>query len=113
MFLLTFILKLGVPWLNLTMFIRKKKNKSGSQSVQIISKARGKYKVITTIGSGKTEQELQRLLYIAQEELERLTAQSKCRMTNKQSSTELYGVFFRVSHWRKQEWSKKNPFQSV
>ncbi len=59
------------------MFIRKKKNKSGSQSVQIISKARGKYKVITTIGSGKTEQELQRLLYIAQEELERLTAQSK------------------------------------
>ena len=43
------ILKMSVLNLNLVMFIRKKKNKSGSHSVQIISKVRGKYKVVTTI----------------------------------------------------------------
>lgn len=68
---------MGVPRVNLDMFIRKKKNKSGSVSVQIISKTRGKYKVIRSIGSGKTEQELDRLMHIAQQELERLSAQSK------------------------------------
>lgn len=33
------------------MFVRKKKNKSGVISVQIIDKSTGKYKVIKTIGS--------------------------------------------------------------
>lgn len=70
------------------MFIRKKKNKSGSHSVQIISKARGKYKVITTIGSGKTEQELQKLVFLAQEELDRLKAQSKLFVSEKDVSIE-------------------------
>lgn len=70
------------------MFIRKKKNKSGSHSVQIISKARGKYKVITTIGSGKTEQELQKLVFLAQEELYRLKAQSKLFVSEKDVSIE-------------------------
>lgn len=70
------------------MFIRKKKNKSGSQSVQIISKAGGKYKVITTVGSGKTEQELQKLVFLAQEELDCLTAQSKLFVSEKDVSIE-------------------------
>ncbi len=78
------------------MFIRKKKNKSGSQSVQIISKAGGKYKVITTIGSGKTEQELQRLLFIAQQELDRLTAQSMLFVCEKDISVE--AVFAALSN---------------
>lgn len=43
------------------MFLREKKNKSGSVSVQIIQKLRGKYKVLQTIGNGKTEQELIKL----------------------------------------------------
>jgi len=70
------------------MFIRKKKNKSGSQSVQIISKSRGKYKVITTIGSGKTEQEILKLVFVAQEELDRLRAQSKLFVSERDFSTE-------------------------
>lgn len=40
------------------MFIRKNKNRSGSTSVQIVSKAKGRYKVIHTEGSGKTEEEI-------------------------------------------------------
>ena len=59
------------------MFIRKNKNRSGSISVQIISKSTGKYKVVQTIGSGNTEQEIQKLIYLAQQEVERLSHQPK------------------------------------
>jgi len=59
------------------MFLRKKHNGSGSISVQIISKAHGKYKVEKTIGSGHTEQEIQKLWYLGKQEIERLSAQAK------------------------------------
>lgn len=59
------------------MFLRKKKNKSGSISVQIISKTSGKYKVVKTIGSGRTEQEVQKLEYLGKQEIERLSFQPK------------------------------------
>jgi len=59
------------------MFVRKNKNRSGSISVQIISKSTGRYKVIKTIGSGKTEQEIQKLIYLADQEVERLSHQPK------------------------------------
>src|SRR5210317_934743 len=35
------------------MFVRKKKNKSGVISIQIIDKSSGRYKVLKTIGSSK------------------------------------------------------------
>jgi hypothetical protein len=54
---------MGVANLFLSMFLRKLKNRSGSVSVQIIQKTRGKYQVIKTIGSSKNEQDLQRLYY--------------------------------------------------
>lgn len=59
------------------MFLRKKKNKTGSISVQIISKSSGSYKVIKTIGCGYTEQEVEKLSFIAKQEIERLTHQKK------------------------------------
>ncbi|HPS72642.1 MAG TPA: IS1634 family transposase [Bacteroidales bacterium] len=55
------------------MFVRKKKNKSGSQSLQIISKTGGKYKVIKTIGCATTKREEEFLLLISNAELERLS----------------------------------------
>ena len=58
------------------MFLRKKKNSSGSTSVQIISKSRGKYKVEKTIGSSSNEQELQALVFMGKQEMERLSTQS-------------------------------------
>jgi len=67
----------GVPLLFLGMFIRKKPNKSGSISVQIISKSGGKYHVHKTIGSGKTEQEVNKLYFLAKQELERISIQPK------------------------------------
>ncbi len=43
------------------MFIRKKKNKSGKISVQIISKAGGKYKVVKTAGCSDSLKEIEKL----------------------------------------------------
>ena len=57
------------------MFLRKLKNRSGSISVQIISKSTGKYKVLKTIGSSSNEQEVQKLIFLAKQEIERLSQQ--------------------------------------
>ena len=57
------------------MFLRNLKNRSGSLSVQIIQKSRGKYKVVKTIGSGRTEQELSQLTLLGKQEIERLSKQ--------------------------------------
>jgi transposase len=59
------------------MFLRKLKNRSGSISVQIISKSSGKYKVVKTIGSSNSEQEILKLTCLAKQEIERLSNQSK------------------------------------
>ena len=57
------------------MFIRKKHKKSGSISVQIISKSNGKYKVVKTLGSSKSEQEVEKLCFLGKQELERISIQ--------------------------------------
>lgn len=59
------------------MYLRKKKNTTGSISVQIISKSRGHYKVVKTIGCGKTEQEVQKYIFLGKQEIERLSSQTK------------------------------------
>ena len=70
-------MKLGVARLYFGMFIRKLKNRSGSISVQIISKSSGKYKVVKTIGSARSEQEVEKLTYLGKQEIERLSNQQK------------------------------------
>lgn len=44
-----------------TMFVRKKRNKSGVISIQIVDKSTGKYKLLKTIGSSKNTYEIDRL----------------------------------------------------
>lgn len=44
------------------MFVRKKPNKSGLVSVQVIDKSQGKYKVVKTIGSSMDPLEIERLI---------------------------------------------------
>lgn len=58
------------------MFVRKKKNKSGKISVQIISKAGGKYKVVKTLGSSDDADEIERLFLEAQHLIPELTGQA-------------------------------------
>ena len=57
------------------MFLPKLKHRFGSVSVQIISKSTGKYKVLKTIGSSSDEQEVQKLAYLAKQEIERISQQ--------------------------------------
>jgi transposase len=55
------------------MFVRKKPNSSGSFSIQVIQKQNGRYKVVKTIGSATTQQELEKLEHLAKQEIERLS----------------------------------------
>lgn len=54
------------------MYIRKKPNASGSHSIQIIQKIRGKYKVVKTVGSATTQQEIDKLELLAKQEIKHL-----------------------------------------
>ena len=67
---------MGVASVFLSMFLRKLRNRSGSISVQIISKARGKYKVVKSIGCSSNPQQIEKLWYLGKQEIERLQAQS-------------------------------------
>jgi transposase len=70
------------------MFLRKKHNASGSVSIQIIQKNRGKNQVIKTIGSSKNEQELLRLWFAGKQEIARLSAQPALFVSGKDSLVE-------------------------
>ena len=70
------------------MFLRKKKNRSGSISIQIISKAGGRYRVIKTIGSGRTEKEIEGLFILGRQEIENLSGQPKLFISEKDNLIE-------------------------
>jgi transposase len=65
------------------MFVRKLKNRSGSVSVQVIQKLLGKYKVVKTIGSATTWQEIENLVHLARQEIERISGQQKLFISEK------------------------------
>ena len=58
------------------MFIRQKKNKSGSISVQIISKHNGKYSVEKSVGSSTTSEGIEILMHQARHELRKIQKQT-------------------------------------
>lgn len=70
------------------MFLRKKPNRSGSISIQIIQKIGGKYKLIKSIGSSKNEQEIQKLWFLGKQEIERLSSQSELFVSESDSFVE-------------------------
>lgn len=78
------------------MFLRKKKNKSGSISVQIISKSRGIYKVVKTIGCGNSIEEVEKLEYLGKQELERMSLQPK--LFTSESDAIIESVFSTLSN---------------
>ncbi len=51
------------------MYVMELKNRSGSVSIQIISKAMGRYKVVKSLGSATTRQEIERLAQLAKQEI--------------------------------------------
>jgi transposase len=59
------------------MFVRKKKNSSGTISVQIIDKSSGKYKVHKTIGSSSDEKIVEEFYKKAKEEIKHIKGQEE------------------------------------
>jgi len=59
------------------MFIRENKNRSGSVSIQIISKCHGRYSLIKTVGCATQRHEIDRLKILARQDIERLLSQAK------------------------------------
>jgi len=77
---------LGVPELFFTfvfMYLRKKKNKSGVISVQVIDKSTGKYKVIKTIGSSSNPLEVENLVIQGQQWIKQKQGIIELDFTNK------------------------------
>ena len=59
------------------MFVRKKPNKSGSTSVQIIDKSSGSYKVVKTMGSSSDPQQVDQLVRCAHQWISHHLGQSE------------------------------------
>jgi transposase len=70
------------------MYIRRLKNRSGSTSIQVIQKIKGKYKVLKTVGSATTLQEIKKIELKARQEIEQLTAQPKLFVSEKDEALE-------------------------
>ena len=68
------------------MFVRKKLNKSGSISIQVITKIKGKSKLIKTIGSSKDEKTINELILQAKEYISSYKGQQKLNFSDDFSS---------------------------
>lgn len=64
------------------MFVRKKPNKSGLVSVQIIDKSLGKYKVVKTVGSSRDPDEIEMLMVQAKEQARQMLGVQEIDFTN-------------------------------
>lgn len=72
------------------MFIRKKKNKSGAVSVQIIDKSSGVYKVLKTIGSSSIESEIDVLYVQAKQWIEKTSGLQQFDFNQIDTGVELF-----------------------
>lgn len=71
------------------MFVRKKPNKSGSISIQIIDKSEGKYKVVKTLGSSSDPEGIQRLWRKAHNIISELCKQATFNLISEKDRTVL------------------------
>lgn len=64
------------------LFVRKKRNKSGTVSVQIIDKSTGSYQVFKTVGSSSDPEEIERLYHLGIELIPKLIGQKSIDFAN-------------------------------
>lgn len=67
----------GCPRVFLGMYVRKKKNKSGKVSIQIIDKSSGQYRVAKSVGHSADQTSIEKLLQTARQEMANLTGQQQ------------------------------------
>jgi transposase len=70
------------------MFIRKKPNPSGSISIQVIQKVNNRNKILKILGSATRQQEIEKLINLARQEIERLSAQPKLFVSESDAAIE-------------------------
>jgi hypothetical protein len=70
------------------MFVRKRKNKSGSTSVVVVDKSNGKFKELTTIGTSDNPVEIQRLYRKGQEWINKKKSQPELDLFGERAATE-------------------------
>ncbi|QTY26625.1 hypothetical protein [Flavobacterium sp. CS20] len=71
------------------MFVRKKKNKSGVISVQVIDKSSGKYRLLKTIGSSATKIEVDHLYEQGKQWIKNYTGAQELDFNDYRQHTEL------------------------
>lgn len=79
----------GTVFLFLAMFVRKKKNKSGVTSVQVVDKSTGKYRMLKTIGSSAVLSEVERLVGEGKEWIKNQTGTQELDFTDYGHHTKL------------------------
>lgn len=72
------------------MYVRKKPNKNGVISVQIIDKSTGKYKMLKTIGSSSDPDEIEKLVNDANQWIEEYTGQMQIDYCNEKQLAEQF-----------------------
>jgi len=80
------------------MFVRKKKNKSGIISVQVIDKSSGKYKVIKTIGSSSNPNEIKLLIIKANQWIKSYLGQQELDFSKKLTSEEIFDSIINIKN---------------
>ena len=76
-----------------SVFVRKKKNKSGVVSIQIIDKSSGTYELFRTVGSSNDPIEIERLLKEGKNEIIRISGQQSFAF-DQDKEREFINVFF-------------------
>src|SRR3972149_6566075 len=71
------------------MFVRKKSNKSGSTSIQIIDKSTGRYKLVKTVGNSKEKRQIEYLWKKAHYEISELIGETELGLLSKDDQTVL------------------------
>jgi transposase len=75
------------------MYIREKKNISGSTSIQIISKHKSRYKVVKTIGCATVLHEVEKLKQLARQELESLINKGQLELFQSTTDEKINSIF--------------------
>jgi len=78
------------------MFVRKKKNKSGVISIQVIDKSSGKYKVKKTIGSSSNPDKINLLIIKAKQWIKSYLRQQELDFSTKLTSDEIFDSIINI-----------------
>ena len=82
------------------MFVRKKKNKSGIVSIQIIDKSSGNYELYRTVGSSVNTKEIDRLFKEGKKEVEQLTGQQSLLFDQEKDQDFFESIFNNIEDYR-------------